>query len=339
MSIDSGFDDLIEYFFQDKLPVSVYRGKSGYNNTTRYLERNANKYILRIYETHNDESKVKLEHEVLLKLNQLSNLPFQIPVPVIKDGKSLLRLPSNKIGCIYNYIEGDNPVFNTKEVVFSFGQSVGHLLKAIQTIHIQQPYIYRPYYEIEYAHPNCPINKVVEWCINPPEHYKECKRELSWISSQLIDLKEFVPRIKSLPHQIIHGDLNETNVLVNADQKINAILDFEFTTFDLRIMEVAVCISDIISKEANEDIYLEKCHHFFSGFVSTMSLMDTEIEALPVLVQLRRLDVFLHFLGRYIDGKDDPSVLKERIIKTATYQPWLDGGGRKLVRLLKKLIL
>ncbi|MDQ0254804.1 homoserine kinase type II [Evansella vedderi] len=337
MSVDREFKFLIKYFFEEKLPVIVYRGKSGYNNTTRYLEREDKRYILRIYETHNEESKVKLEHEILLKLNQLSNLPFKIPVPVIKDGKSLLRLQSNKIGCIYHYIEGDNPVFNNEEVLFSYGQSVGYLLNALKTIQIQQPLIYRPYYEIEHAHPNCPINKVVEWCSNPQDPYKEYRNELSWIASQLINFKEFIPRIKNLPHQIIHGDLNESNVLVNTDQKINAILDFEFTTRDLRVMEVAVCISEIISEEANEDVYLNKVYHFFSGFGTTMNLQESEIEALPILVQLRRLDVFLHFLGRYLDGKDDASVLEEQIVKAASYQHWLNGSGRKLCRLLENV--
>ncbi|OIJ21677.1 hypothetical protein BKP45_02855 [Anaerobacillus alkalidiazotrophicus] len=333
MNEDREFDYLIESMFQEKLPVSIYRGKSGYNNTTRYLERDAKKYILRIYDTHNEEAKVKLEHEVLLKLNQLADLPFKIPLPVMKDGKSLLRLPSNKIACIYHYIEGDNPIFNKEEVLFSFGESVGHLLTVLQGIQIQQPLIYRPYYEIEHAHPKCSISKVVEWCSNPPDEWKEFKSELLWIASQLVDLKRFVPSIKKFPHQIIHGDLNASNILINTDRKINAILDFEFTTRDLRIMEVAVCISDIISKEVNEGVYLEKAHHFFSGFASTMNIMDSEIEALPLLVQLRRLDVFIHFLGRYLDGIDDPSVLKKQIVKIAAYQQWLNVSGQKLIRL------
>ncbi|MFA9559031.1 phosphotransferase [Evansella sp. AB-rgal1] len=334
MSGNEEFDYLIDYFFQGKSQTLVYQGKSGYNNTTRYLEKNKKKYILRIYETHNEESKVKLEHEVLLKLNQLEDLPFSVPSPVIKDGVSLLRLPSSKkIGCIYHYIEGDNPVFNSEKVLSSFGKSAGYLLQALNKIELQQPFIYRPYYEIEYAHPKCPISKVVEWCSKPSKEFIDFQKELSWISSQLVDFKKSVPQLQKLPHQIIHGDLNESNVLVGPDQHINAILDFEFTTRDLRIMEVAVCISEIISKEGKETIYLDKLHHFFLGLATTMKLMDSEIEALPVLVLLRRLDVFIHFLGRYLDGIDDSSVLKEQIGKTAAYEDWIDGGGRKLARL------
>lgn len=43
-----------------------------------------------------------------------------------------------------------------------------------------------------------------------------------------------------------------------------------------------------------------------------MSLDRAEIDAIPSLVRLRNLDVFLHFLGRYWDGVDDRSVLLEQ---------------------------
>lgn len=97
-------------FFPHGQPWSVYSGKSGYNNTTCYIDSGSEKYILRIYETHKDESKVKLEHEILLKLNQIVDLPFKVPVPFpAKNGETMLRLNdgSKKIACIYNYISGD----------------------------------------------------------------------------------------------------------------------------------------------------------------------------------------------------------------------------------------
>ncbi len=336
MTEDKDFSYMIDHFFPRKVPVEVYQGKSGYNNTTRYLKRNDQQYILRIYETHNEEQKVQLEHEVLLTLNELRELPFKIPVPVIKDGQSLVRLPSNKIGCIYHYIEGSNPVFDNEKPLFSFGQRTGQLLLALQKIKVNQPFVYRPYYEIEHAHPKCPIDKVVEWCKNPDEPFKECSNELKQISAMLIAVQGFLPFIKKLPHQIIHGDLNASNVLIDENQKINAILDFEFATSDVRMMEVAVCISDMMTNETNETLFLEKVHHFFSGFAPTVTLLDEEFEALPVLIQLRRLDVFIHFLGRYLDEIDDPSVLKEQLLKTAAFSNWLSEGGDKVVSIMKR---
>lgn len=336
MTIDSEFNDLIDHFFQEKLPMHVYSGNSGYNNTTRYLERNGEKYILRIYGTHNEEAKVKLEHEVLIKLDQLGDLPFQIPVPVVRDGHTLLRLSTKKIGCVYHYIEGETPVFQSKTVLFSFGLSVGWLINAFSKIELSEPFVYPPYYEIEKTHPNCPIKKVVQWCTEVPEPFQEFRKELAWISSQLIDFQAYVPQLQELPHQTIHGDLTATNLLISPVQTINGILDFEFTTRDLRVMEVAVCVSSIIARQQNEDEYLEKIAHFFSGLATMISLTDEEVEALPILVQLRRLDIFVHFLGRYLDGLDESAVLKEHIVKTASYQSWLNGGGRKLVGLWKK---
>ncbi|MBU9711555.1 phosphotransferase [Evansella tamaricis] len=333
MPVKTEFDELINYFFHNKESAHVYEGARGYNNSTRILERDAKKYSMRIYETHKDESKVRLEHEVLLKLNDIHDLPFRVPVPLTKDGSSFLRLPSNKIGCIFNYIEGENPVFDTKDVLFSYGESVGHLMDALGSVELEQPVIYRPYYEIEHTHPSCPISKVEAWCSNPPKPFITFKKELSWIATQLTDFKRGIPKIKTLPHQLIHGDLNESNVLGNGQQTIHAILDFEFATRDVRIMEVAVCISEILSKETNETVFLNKIHHFFSGLSTNTSLLDEEMVALPVLIQLRRLDVFVHFLGRYLDGVDDSSILEEQIMITAANPNWLATGANKMLRL------
>ncbi|MGM7724234.1 phosphotransferase [Metabacillus sp. Hm71] len=105
---------IFNQFFPYENQWMVLSGKSGYNNTTRYIKVNNQTYILRIYETHKDEEKVKFEHEVLIKLNEIQDVPFKVPQPIFTEkGETFLRLQdgSNKIACLYSYIDGENPNF------------------------------------------------------------------------------------------------------------------------------------------------------------------------------------------------------------------------------------
>ncbi|KKI91973.1 hypothetical protein WQ54_11815 [Bacillus sp. SA1-12] len=340
MDLTSGTcNQLLVHFLPHHNQWDVSSGKSGYNNTTRYVKSNNDKFILRIYDTHKDDEKVKLEHEVLLKLNEIQELPFKVPQPVFTEkGETFLRLQdgSNKIACLYSYIDGENPNFEKDQLLYSFGQKTGFLLDALNKISVNQSLIYRPYYEIEHTHPSCSIDFVTKWCKNPPQVFEEYQSKLTWIAEQMAAFQLFLPQLKALPHQLIHGDLNASNVLCR-NGKINAILDFEFVTNDLRVMEAAVCLSEIMIKEQNESMLWEKFRSFIEGFSSVMTLTKPEIEALPVLIQLRRLDVFVHFLGRYMDGIDKEEILKEQIGKTAANPNWLSGGGEKLTRLWKRI--
>ncbi|MBM7602861.1 homoserine kinase type II [Metabacillus crassostreae] len=330
-------NEVVAQFLGENRTWTVSEGKSGYNNTTRYIECDEQKYIVRIYESHQDLKKVKLEHEVLLKLQEIRDLPFQVPVPLIaKNGDTMVRLndTSMKIACMYHFIIGENPTLDHPEIIYSFGQRTGSLLKALYELKLNNTMIYRPYYEIEHTYPELPINKIAEWCYDPPHEFTKYKNELLWIKQQLVDFKQYVPTLKKLPHQLIHGDLNASNIL-QTSEAISAILDFEFVTNDLRVMEAAVCISELIVGEQNQTRLWENIEAFVNGFTSLISLEKAEIEALPILVQLRRLDVFVHFLGRYLENIDDKQVLEEQIVKAAANPQWLQEGGENLKLLFR----
>ncbi len=226
--------------------------------------------------------------------------------------------------------------FEKGKLLYSYGQKTGFLLDALSKLSVKQSLVYRPYYEIEHTHPNCGIDVVVDWCKHPPKVFEEYRSKLTWIAEQLVAFQQFVPQLKALPHQLIHGDLNESNVLC-INGTIHAILDFEFVTNDVRVMEAAVCLSEIIIKEQNESQLWEKIRSFISGFSTVITLTKLEIEALPILIQLRRLDVLVHFLGRYMDGIDKEEILKEQIDKTAANPHWMRDGGEKLIRLWRRI--
>ncbi|MDQ0232566.1 phosphotransferase [Metabacillus malikii] len=330
--------EILQQYFPNTLhTINVRNGKNGYNNTTKYIEDGRNKYVLRIYETHKDEEKVKIEHEVLMKLNERKQLPFNVPKPVIhNNGQSFYRLrdETNKIVSLFYYIDGQNPQLDSEGQVYEFGYLAASLLHAFDKLSITQPFIYRPYYEIENAHPKCGMTDMINWCSTPPDEFKTYKSKLLLIKEQLMTIQKVIPRLKTLPHQIIHGDLNHSNILQGKNGHINTILDFEFATNDLRAMEVAVCLSELSVKEANiDDRFWRKVSAFQSGFSSVMKLTNEEIEVLPTLIHLRRLDVFVHFLGRYLDGIDEIDVLIEQIENLEKNQQWLSEGKQKILQI------
>ncbi len=335
------FYKLLEQYSIDGEHAIISEGKGGANNTTRYIESMGHKYVIRVYETHKDIERVLVEHAILEKLNTC-NKPLSFSVPQLIqaiDGQTALQFPdgSGRIAAMSKYLEGVNPNFNDPTSVFSFGQTTGLLMNTLNSIEINRPYVYKPYYEIEHTHPKCPPAYIAEWCSHPTMPFQDLSLQLQWIAEAISYFQHQVSWLRQLPHQIIHGDLNASNVLMDTNRSINAVLDFEFATNDLRVMEIAVCLSELMVEEENESAKWDKLNTYMNGLKTNIQLHQREIKALPILVQLRRLDVFIHFLGRYQEGVDEADVLRRQIVNAAAKRDWLKTGGPKLIALANKL--
>ncbi|MFP7296762.1 phosphotransferase [Neobacillus niacini] len=313
-------------------------GESGANNTTRFVTVDAEKFVLRIYETHQDVEKVQYEHTILTALAELP-LPFSIPMPVqTRDGKTMLRTKDGKIASLFRYMEGVNPVLDSLAEIHCYGRTAGILSDTLAYVQVNQQPAYRPYYEIDSTHPRCSIQDVLSFSKNPPREFSELTTELQVIYEQLASFMEQVPHLRQLPHQLVHGDLNASNILVNEKEEVSAILDFEFVTKDLRVMELAVCLSDFIQPSKVSGITWAKINAFLTGYGKSLKLTEAEIEAVPVLIQLRSLDVFIHFLGRYWDQVSSIEIVKEYIQKSAVRCNWIVDHKIKLLTLCHDLL-
>lgn len=301
----------------------VVPGPSGENNTTLYILAANEKYVLRIYETHQDEGKVNFEHAVLLALKE-RHLSISIPVPVrTKDGRTLVKTQSGSLAGLFKFLSGVNPTLETFEQIYSFGKATGQLTEVLAEVSVKQRPVYRPYYDMNSTHPRCSLDQIKDFSLNPPEDFLELSQELLIINKQLVSFQNSVPFLKRLPHQLVHGDLNASNILSAGDGSISAILDFEFVTHDLRVMEVAVSLSEFIDDKEDQTIIFKKIESFLTGYQSRIKLTEEEMNALPILIQLRSLDVFIHFLGRYWDGVDSIDTVKKYIRKAARRVSWI----------------
>jgi homoserine kinase type II len=332
VQIDIHIDEILAQYFPAGSWVS-WIGQSGANNTTRFVRVHDEQYVLRVYETHQDEEKVKYEHAILVALAEML-LPFSIPKPVqSRAGKTMVRTKVGKIAGLFRYLDGVNPALDELAEIQSFGRTAGQLSVSFAHVQINQHPAYRPYYEIESTHPRCSLQDVLNFCKEPPKEFSEQTSDLHAIYEHFTSFKEQVSILRQLPHQLVHGDLNASNILVNKDGVVSSVLDFEFVTNDLRVMELAVCLSDFIQPSKEPIITWTKINAFLSGYGQSLKLTEEEINAIPLLIQLRSLDVFIHFLGRYLDQVSSIEIVKEYIQKCAVRCNWINDNKNKLIHL------
>lgn len=324
--------NILKNYF-DTEDVKIKEGDSGMNNTTRFVEYGDEDFVLRIYESHKDIDKVSFEHSLLFAIQRLS-LPFSSPVPVLaKNGNSVVISSEGKLCALFKYISGERPSSDKSINYISYGTVVGKLTQALSLIDINNSSVYQPYYDIENTHPSCPIESVLNFCEEPENQFSQFSEKLSIIGSMISEFLSFIPKFKSLPLQLIHGDINQTNMLIDKTSNVSAILDFEFVTHDLRVMELCVCISDMINSNPSNPLLWKFIEDFYIGYKSNITLSKEELEIIPLLILLRRLDVFIHFLGRYRDGVDKKEIVSDQIDNLSKLIDWLKNNQSILMSI------
>ncbi|AZK47294.1 phosphotransferase [Paenibacillus lentus] len=316
------------------------QGASGWNNTTYFIQGSRRRCVLRIYETHQDIDKIRFEHAVLQELNQFA-VSFRVPMPIrtITD-ETIVKLEdgSGRYACMFEYIVGLRPEGDSVRAAFSFGEAAGELLMALSAVEPGLPPAYRPYYELSESYPACSPDVVLEFCTHPPEPFKDLQESLSKLARAYLDLLQKLDGLEKLPQQLIHGDLNYSNLLVDTHDpgRVTALLDFEFCTKDVLAMEPAVIISGLLGQGDHED--RETVKLFCEGFGGRVRLMPEEIEAIPLFMRLRQIDVFLHFLSRFFNGTDDPLVLRKQVKSTAAELRQLEQNDAWFTKILMQYI-
>jgi len=316
----------------------VKHGESGWNNTTRFVMTPEGRAVLRIYETHRDLGKVRFEHDVLLALAD-QQLPYAVPEPFrTYEGLTYTMLEdgTERYACMFRYIDGVRPNSNHPRTAESIGEMTGQLSRALARVQVSRATAYPPYYELEAAHPTCTEERIASFCLSPPEAFRQHACALVRIYEEFTRFHANLTHLRKLPHQLVHGDINHSNVLVSeSDQGLGvAVLDFEFCTWDLRAIEPAVVLSGYLSESPD----WSQVEAFIRGYNAIISLSDDEIEAIPLLIRLRKLDVFIHFLGRYLDGVDGSEVLSQQIRDAARGLGTLRQEEEQILRMYRQII-
>ncbi|KAI7249430.1 hypothetical protein KC345_g11744, partial [Hortaea werneckii] len=231
-----------------------------------------------------------------------------------------------------SYIEGNSPAEQDSGFYSSFGEAVGILSAVLAETDPGLPPVYRPYYGLEASYPLCSREAVNGLYANPPEFLQALVPELKVLVEAYKNIADSLDELRGLPHQLVHGDLNPSNLLVDTENaaQVVALLDFEFCTYDVRAMEPAVILSGMLGHEEEQRII----RSFWHGFSGRITLSHAEIQTIPLLMLLRKVDVFLHFLTRYWEGTDEADVLQEQVQLLAADVVQLSSGTAGLEEIL-----
>lgn len=314
-------------------PCRVVKEESGKNNTTRIVYSGGNRYVLRLYDNHKEQAKVRLEHRVLHALSRME-LGFSVPRPVAcRSGGTIAVGKDGKLAALYIYIEGQRPDGEYGPHIYGLGQACGTMSGALDGLTLEDEPAYTPYYKLSSNYEHLDAAEMASW-VRADEQLTGLLPQLELLERVRGELMEAEAQLSSLPEQWVHGDVVFTNAVARGEEVVG-VLDFEFCTIDLRAMELAVVLPELIV-EGRTERSLERLELFVEGFGSRRKLTAEEITAIPALMKLRMADVHLHFADRYQQQLDPPQEWAEQMQRTAFVCGWIEAHEPQLMELLRR---
>lgn len=323
--------ELITYYFNEAVE-DIESVPYGLTNYSQVITVNQKKYVARIYGSHSKNlDKLKFEIELTTFLEQL-NLSFMIPGFLIaKTGEKFMELSNGQLGSVTRFIEGE--VLDLKRVsdAREYGRTVGELSVAFQKFKSQSFMEDIRFYKMYHLHPLSNERSVSHFFDQLPFKIESDQLSILIGSLQAVQRNQFL--IDDLPKQIVHHDLLIFNLLIdNHTRKMSGVLDFDFASYDVRALELAICINHLLqinnSSLSNLKLFLEEYSQY-------MTLTDEEIKCIPLLMEMYYVSLICIYIGQYYSGREIEEYFRFILNQLVIRKQWLDQNERELIELLR----
>ena len=252
------------------LAVKNIKKLEGYASINYKIETDTDSYVLKHYQ--NPQELPLVQAEVHL-LNEIST---QIPFQISNNVTPLKELKDNSFTRLLGFIDGDFLANATMsdELLYNFGTAIAQLNLALKEKRNDAIEARKQVWDLQY----CLLNKPKMSFIENPSRRK--------LVDYFFDLFQYhvAPKQNELRHAIIHGDLNENNVLVN-DSEITGFIDFGDICYAPLINEVAIAVTYVMLLDEKNP--LSKAAMVLKGYHETLPLLKEEVELLYYLIPAR----------------------------------------------------
>lgn len=159
----------------------------------------------------------------------------------------------------------------------------------------------------------------------------EEQRHLDRLLNEVI---EVAPHLyTTLPVQTIHADYITPNILVENDRVVG-ILDFEFATRDLRLLDYFTSLSQFTSFPWKEVLFEDIVRAFSKGYRACSFPTTIEMEAAISVWKLQNASSLVYWTGWLIEGKVSHQKVVNAVVETLRFKTWLESNQRKLLDAL-----
>lgn len=329
--------------FLESASLRFTRTAGGVNNRVYYVEDGeGSHFVLRIYNNGENLARVVYEHAVLTTLAErlaAAPLPFEVPslIPVrppISAGSTATaaRIASGAHACLFRRIPGGAATLSAAGAI---GRATAGLVSAMASLRVPLALpnpLYRNLYD---AHHTITRESFLAGMALPV--FDAVRADAAFLVAAIDDAEAAIVQALAcrLPEQQIHADLHFDNVLV-ADGAVSAVLDFEFSAFDWRVMELAVGLSKYVGQKDIEPVFVE----WVDGYKAGGGLLTAdEATATPDLIIVRILSNVIYFAGRALAGEDTWECLTGRVGLYANRIRWIRERQGWMIKVLSERLV
>jgi homoserine kinase type II len=302
--------------------VKVQPTNQGTVNTTFFVEAQANKFVLKLYNDSTKTAQINYEHS-LLKHLQSCNLSFAVPTPIpTRLGETLFQVNQNNSQlrvALLPLIEGQPANRDNIDHVYAVGKALGELHHALAGFDPKGEMAQLPAWgDLNNIHP------LVTKPFDVPQLLKLEPTLQQQITKTLVEVIEAASNLyKMLPVQTTHADYLYPNVLLS-DNRLMGVLDFEFATFDLRLIDYIAALDHFARFPWKEAPRWEFVQAFSAGYREHIFFTQSEIDAVTLIWRLQRASCIVYWTGWFLEGKTTQQSIVDTVVNTVLLEKWLE---------------
>lgn len=307
-------------------PISEFPLSQGVNNTIVGIRTGNGDFALKHFNAPHGLEGLQYEHDLLTWLAK-QPLSFAVPAPIKTRSGQTVYQDANGHHVLMPLLKGKRPDHQDPIQIQAVGAALGELHTALSTY----PTTPRPngvsFNDLNNIHPRMPHPEALTPQDLGWQQTASAKDLCAWWRQEVASLNTYLrDTYPKLPRQVIHSDFAPSNTLYHQNQ-ISAVLDFEFTSPDIRLIDVASGLK-FSMRIGENDAPWEIGGHFIKGYQKKITPTDLERTSLIDTMILLNVVSVIWWLGRNLADNKTPDT--DRMEDLRHFKTWLTTNRTRL---------